>query len=215
MAKSSVISSGEALSFSAELIKSLSPVLKRVTSDQLDRLKKNPTLLQEALDAVINGRYPIKDWGALVMDTVEIQFENTTSLKLRPDLRFYIATKQTGDGYAVRIQADFTDNGDCYLFEVEFEELFREINMRKDLLVSLGSLYELLANNESESIQSANAEAIQSANAEYISKHGNLQIAKSHMSEGGGAMFFLKCGKYEGTLELSPDQIKLMISRRQ
>jgi hypothetical protein len=210
MAKSS-ISSGEALSFSAELIKALSPVIKRATPAQVDRLKKNPRLLQEALGDLLGGNYPVKDWGALVEDVVEIQFENRTGLKLRPDLRFDVSTEQTGDGYAVRIHADSDD--DLYLFEVEFEKLFLEINERKDLLVSINSLHATLENVGS--TQSAYAEAIQSANAEYISKHGKFEIAKWNESVDGEVMFSLTCGKYEETLQLTPDQIMKMIAKRQ
>jgi len=203
--KKSAVSSGEALSIGAELIKSLSPVLKKATTAQLDRLKREPKLFQEALSAVLNGGYPTKDWGALAEGTVEIQFKNTTGLNLRPDLSFDISTRREGDhGYAVCILVDFTDNGGSYLFEVEFEKLFREINERKDLLVSLRSLH----------AQSTYAEAVQSANAEYISKHGKFEIAKWNNSCDGEVMFTLKCGQYEEILQLTSDQIEKMTSKR-
>jgi hypothetical protein len=65
----SKVSVGSALSLAAEVTKALSPIIRYLSQEQVDELRKNPLRLQEAFMQVVSGSGP-----AIVLQTDEGEF---------------------------------------------------------------------------------------------------------------------------------------------
>ncbi len=131
------VSVGSALSLAAEVTKALSPVLRGLSQEQVDKLRKNPLLLQEAFRQLISGR------GAAIclqnrdteffLDNVVDEFgDKHEDVKL--DLSrfaFSVTAKKVELQFALKIEANLIESvrhGQRVLskqpvWSVEFEEL--------------------------------------------------------------------------------------------
>lgn len=146
------ISVGSALSLASEVTKALSPVIRDLSQEQIDKLRKNPLQLQEVFRQLINGNEApicLKDYDDATdffLDNVVDRFgDKHRDVKI--DLSrfaFKVITKEVDDSfaYALEIRAYLIESvkrgertlSDRPVWSVEFEELVGMLSPENSLV---------------------------------------------------------------------------------
>ncbi len=171
------VSVGSALSLAAEVTKALSPVIRGLSQEQVDRLRRNPLQLQEAFRQLIDGSGPqicLQNHDAqFFLDKVVDEFGDKHA-DINIDLSrfvFNVVAKEVGNQFALKIEANLIESvryDECLLsgkpvWSVEFEELV-------DLLSPKGSLV------STESVGYFGDDLEQKITEEFVARHGVLKF---------------------------------------
>lgn len=110
------VSVGSALSLAAEVTKALSPVIRGLSQEQVDRLRRNPLQLQEAFRQLIDGSGPqicLQNHDAqFFLDKVVDEFGDKHA-DINIDLSrfvFNVVAKEVGNQFALKIEANLIES---------------------------------------------------------------------------------------------------------
>lgn len=147
------VSVGSALSLVAEIIKALSPVLRELSQEQVNQLRKNPLRLQKSFRQLITGRgVPIclqnsDEYGQFFLDNVVDEFGDKHK-DINIDLSrfsFQVRATEFDSGFALKIEAyprvesiefDKPEMAENPTWTVEFEQLVNTMYEKGSLVAA-------------------------------------------------------------------------------